>query len=303
MTSRSPPPASGSTPSRPPPPAGVPTTARLSVLSGYGDHAGRYAHVLRWFAARGVAAAAVSFRGHGRSTGRLAHCRRWDDYLADADAFLATPTPPPGTPGEGRGEGGLESPTAAVVPTHPNPLPHFVLGHSHGGLVAAAMAQRGLLPGVAGVILSAPFFALALPVPRGRRLLAAALSRTLPWLPLRSHLTPDLLTRDPDMAAPDPLCPGVATPGWFAATTAARAAVVAAARSFTAPLLMLLPGDDRVVDPAAAAAFFDRCSSPDKAIRRYPDARHELLRDLGREAVLADVLQWMTVRAAGRPPQ
>ncbi len=250
--------------------------ARLAVLPGYGDHAGRHDHVLAWFAEQGVSAHAVDFRGHGRSAGRVGAVRRWAEYLDDLSAFLAI----------------------EALATEGPPL--FVLAHSHGGLVAAAAAERGLLDGVAGVVLSAPFLELRLPVPWHRRLLAAVLARVAPSLPLRSGVRGPMLTHDQAMLAADradPLRTGTATPRWFTTVRPAQAEVRAAADRFRVPLLLLVPGDDTVADPAASDDWFARVGSADKTVRHYPGHRHELLRETGRAAVFADVLAWVRDRA------
>ncbi len=222
-----------------------------------------------------MTAHAVDFRGHGRSAGRSGYVRRWADYLDDLTAFLAIEALATGGP------------------------PLFVLAHSHGGLVAAAAAQRGLLDGVAGVVLSSPYLALKMPVPLRRRLLAAVLTRLAPSLPLRSGIGRPMLTHDPAMLAADAADPHRgrgATPRWFTTATAAQAAVRATADRFRVPLLLLVPGDDAVADPAASDAWFARVGSTDKTVRHYPGHRHELLRETGRAAVFADVLAWLRPR-------
>jgi alpha-beta hydrolase superfamily lysophospholipase len=179
--------------------------------------------------------------------------------------------------------------------------PLFVLGHSHGGLVAAAAAQRGLLDGrCRGVILSAPYLQLKMPVPLRRRLLAAVLNRLAPSLALRSGVRGPMLTHDQAMLAADAVDPhrsGAATARWFTTATRAQTEVRATADRFTLPLLLLLPGEDTVADAAAAEQWFARVGSADKTVRHYPDHRHELLREVGREAIFGGVLAWMRERA------
>src|SRR5205807_10470574 len=67
-------------------PAGT-AWARLALLHGYGDHCGRYLHLFKWLAERGVACHAIDFRGHGRSEGKRGFVRRWEEFLDDADAL------------------------------------------------------------------------------------------------------------------------------------------------------------------------------------------------------------------------
>ncbi len=249
--------------------------ARLAVLPGYGDHAGRHDHVLQWMAGRGVTAHAVDFRGHGRSGGRRGAVRGWGEYLDDLAAFLA------------------------IEELATNAAPLFVLAHSHGGLIAAAAAQRGLLA-CAGVVLSSPYLALKLPIPLRRRMLAAVLNRLAPFMLLRSGIRGAMLTRDEAMLAADRAdphrVPG-ATPRWFATAMRAQADVRANADRFRLPLLLLVPGDDTVADPAASVEWFGRAGSADKTIRHYPEHRHELLREVGREDTLAEIEGWMRARA------
>ena len=78
-------------------PAAAPI-ARLLILHGYGDHAGRYAHVMQWFAQRGITCYALDFRGHGRSGGKPGFIRRWDEYLQDLKQFLAIDELAPSNP-------------------------------------------------------------------------------------------------------------------------------------------------------------------------------------------------------------
>ena len=115
-------------------PAGKPI-ARLAILHGYGDHAGRYSHFMQWLAEHGIASYAVDFRGHGRSAGKPGFVHRWDDYLTDLRAFLAID----------------ELSTANDL------APLFLLAHSHCALVAINAAYNGMLNHCRGVILSAPY--------------------------------------------------------------------------------------------------------------------------------------------------
>jgi alpha-beta hydrolase superfamily lysophospholipase len=90
-----------------------------------------------------VACHAPDLRGHGRSSGRRGYVTRWDEYLDDLHALLEL---------------------SELRPDPASPL--FVLGHSHGGLVVAVAAVRGLLDrAVSGCILSAPYLVNGLPVP------------------------------------------------------------------------------------------------------------------------------------------
>jgi alpha-beta hydrolase superfamily lysophospholipase len=126
--------------------------ATVVVFPGGGDHSGRYPGLTSALVSAGYAVALLDFRGHGRSDGRRWHVSRFGEYLDDADVFVASVR-----------EGAPEQPL-------------FVVGHSMGGLIAATW---GLTPGrgVAGVVLSSPYFRLAVEPPRAK-LLGARLAGT-----------------------------------------------------------------------------------------------------------------------------
>ncbi len=263
-------------PAGPAGPAG-PVVARVLLLHGYGDHAGKYLHVLTWLAEHGVAAQAVDFRGHGRSTGRVASVRRWDEYLDDLKQMLA----------------------AEAVSNGATGAPLFILAHSHGGLVAVVAGLRGLLDGCAGVILSAPFLKLKMTVGKRMRAFAWFTSMLVPGLRLKSGVRGTMLTHDPEFneaAKTDPYVFRVATPRWFTSVQKMQAAARASASQFKLPLLVLVPKDDQIADPDAAVAFFNQAGSSDKQLRVYPDCRHELLRETIRDEIFQMIVAWITAR-------
>jgi alpha-beta hydrolase superfamily lysophospholipase len=224
----------------------------------------------------GLAAYAPDFRGHGRSAGKPAAILRWDEYQDDLRAFLA------------------------IDELSDQSSPLFIIGHSHGALIAIAAAMQGMLTRARGVILIAPYLELKLPVPFSKRLLAIITSAIWPTLALKSGLTGPMLTRDLQMieqSKDDPYVRGIATPRWFTQTTSMQKRIRENAAQFSLPLLMLLPGDDTVANPLASVAFFEKCASSDKTIKHYPDHRHELLRELERESTFATILDWITRRS------
>jgi alpha-beta hydrolase superfamily lysophospholipase len=227
---------------------------------------------MQWMAEHGIAAYAVDFRGHGRSAGKSVAILKWDEYIDDLKAFLA------------------------IDELSNNTTPLFILGHSHGGLIAAAATIRGLLNHARGIILVAPYLDLIMPIGRLKWLAGYALSYLHPTLPMKSGIDGPMLTRDPQMAEDgknDPYCRGIATPRWYLQTVKIQKQVRESAAKFSLPLLMLVPGDDTIADSQANVAFFNASSSADKTIRHYPEARHELLREINRMDAFTEILQWI----------
>lgn len=260
-------------------PAGA-ARARLALCHGYGEHSGRHLHFLRWLAGRGVETHALDLRGHGRSTGRRGYVTRWEEYLEDLQVLL-----------EGAGFGERDA-------GH-SPLPSFVLGHSHGGLIAAAAGIEGL-SGVDGVIFSAPYLHSRLTVPRWKQVVARSLSRVLPGLTLSSGLLDEWMTSDPEMirdSRADPLLVRGATARWYVTAHRKQEEVLARAAEFRLPLLALIGDLDPICDPRAVRDFCDRAGSPDTSCHVIPGLLHELLRESAREEVFRHVLEWIRARA------
>jgi len=257
--------------------------AHLGVLHGYGEHCGRHGAFMEWLAERGVACHALDFCGHGRSPGRRGFVQRWEQYLEDVSAFLALDH----LSSRSRGD-----------------APLFMLGHSHGGLVLACAGIRGL-PGVSGCILSSPYLRLRMPVPAYKILLARMADPFVPWLALPSGVKSEWMSSDEAMvheSRGDPLVFRTATPRWYLGALRAQAEALERAGDFRLPLLVLGGGADPVADPGIIQQFHDRAGSADKALRIYPDHLHEILRESGREAIFAEIQQWLEHRTAAPAP-
>jgi alpha-beta hydrolase superfamily lysophospholipase len=248
--------------------------AFVAVFPGGGDHSGRYPGLTSALVRAGFAVSLLDFRGHGRSDGRRWHVSRFREYLDDADAFVAKVA--------ADADGGKL----------------FVIGHSQGGLIAAAwgLAQERR---VAGFVLSSPYLRLALTPPRAKILSARVAGRVVPWLPMPTGLRYADLTSDEEMqrwTEADALYGKATTPRWFTESQRAQAEVVAGAPDFRYPLLVLTGGADRIADAEASAAFVTAAGSEDKELLSYEGLGHEIFNERERERVFADVADWLSAR-------
>ena len=216
-------------------------------------------------------------RGHGQSGGKRAHVDRFDEYLSDLEIFLAR------------------------VKEQAAGAPMFLLGHSHGALIAA----RYLLDkpeAVRGVIFSSPYFRRKLYVSPLKILAGKLVGRVLPSLPMSNALKPEQLTRDVEIqnaTRADPLYQHIATPRWFNESNAAQETVMRRATEFVTPFLLLSGAADAIADPAAGREFFEHATSKDKQHKQYDGLLHELFHEPEREAVFRDVVGWLDERARG----
>ena len=68
----------------------------------------------------------------------------------------------------------------------------------------------------------------------------------------------------------------------------------------TLPVLILHGTADKVTKPSGSQLFFDTAGSPDKTLKLYDGHVHDLLNDLGKETVMADIQGWIDARIPGR---
>ncbi len=249
--------------------------AALVVLHGLSDHSGRYAELATSMATYEIASYALDLRGHGSSEGRRGYVARFEVFLQDVDRFR-------------REVQGLLDPS----------VPIFLLGQGLGGLIVLRYLEEYEAPCRGAVVLS-PWLAGALPLPRWKRNLAAFLSRLLPALPLSAGIRSRELTHDEDVAtayAADPLVHDSITPRLFTEASAAMGLVLQRAERLNTPLLILLPGSDRISDSARGQVMARSFRGPHVTVRVFPGLYHELLGELERAAIRAEIRSWMDAR-------
>jgi alpha-beta hydrolase superfamily lysophospholipase len=226
-------------------------------------------------AAVGFSSYAFDLRGHGRSEGRRGHVRSFGVYLQDVDRFRRE-----------------------VEVFTPSGLPLFLLGHSMGGLIALRYLE-GYRTQLTGAIISAPWLATAMPVPRWKATAAAALARVLPSLPLGNGLKPEHLSHDRrvvDDYRADPLVHDRITPRLFLEASAAMGLVLQHADRVTAPLLFLVPESDRIVDAQRSLQFARQLPAHLTTIRTYAGMYHEILNEVDAHLVVRDIRHWIAAR-------
>ena len=251
--------------------------AHVVVLHGYAEHLGRHSEICRALTDGGYSAHLMDCRGHGQSGGKRAHVDRFADYISDLELFLAR------------------------VRDQARGAPVFLLGHSHGALIAARLLLDR--PDAArGAVFASPYFRLKLRVSPLKLLAGKLIARVFPSLPMRNELKAEHLTRDvaiQEATRADPLYQQIATPGWFNESSAVQEAVLRRATEFVAPFLLLTGTADVVADPAAGREFFEHATSKDKQYKEYAGLFHELFHEPEREIVFRDVMGWLDERARG----
>jgi alpha-beta hydrolase superfamily lysophospholipase len=180
--------------------------------------------------------------------------------------------------------------------------PLFLLGHSMGGLIALRYLEEFDTPFRGGII-SSPWLATALPVPRWKVTMAGIMNRALPSLPFSSGIDPAFLSRDPAVVnsfRDDPLVHTRITPRLFAESSIAMGLAFQRSERIRVPLLFLLAGDDRITSTAQSQAFAKSLAVKNVAVHVYADSFHEVLSEPNRAEPLHDLRDWIGGRLGAR---
>ncbi len=244
----------------------------VAICHGVKSHSGYYGWVAEQFVANGLAVYALDLRGRGKSDGERFYLEKFQDYLDDVNVLVN------------------------LAKSREPGLPMFLLGHSAGGVVSSVYTLEhqaelaGLICESFAFQVYAPDFALAV---------LKGLSHVAPHAHVLNLKTEDF-SRDPkavQFMLDDPLIAHEVQP------TRTVAELVHAderlKREFpliTLPVLILHGTADRVTKPGGSQLFFDKAGSTDKTLKLYEGYAHDLLNDLGKEKVMADIVGWINAR-------
>lgn len=250
--------------------------AALVLVHGRGEHTGRYSAFGEAMGMAGFSTFALDLRGHGESEGRRGHVRRFAVFLQDLCRFRR----------EVRGM------VDAACPL-------FLLGHSMGGLIALRYLEEYDTP-FHGAIITSPWLGTALRVPRWKAAAAPILNRVLPSAPFSAGIRAEDLCRDPKIADAyrhDALVHDTITPRLFHEASAAMGLAFERCDRIRSPLLFLVAGADRIVDCRCAGSFVAALRGRDVTLRVLPSHFHEVLNEEDRDALYAEIGDWVVAHA------
>jgi len=248
------------------------------IVHGFNSHSGQYLWGGGQLAAAGLAVYALDLRGRGRSDGERFYVQKIEDYVDDVAALVR-----------------------AAKAENPG-LPAFVLGHSAGGVISCVYTLDHQSE-IDGLICES--FAYELPAP----------DLLLTFLKGLSHLTPhthvfSLKNRDFSRDAAvvesmdnDPLIKGESQPAQTAAVMInADNRLREEFPRIKLPLLILHGTEDKATKPSGSRHFYEQAGSADKTLKLYEGHYHDLLNDIDKEVVMADIKGWLDARLpAARP--
>jgi acylglycerol lipase len=239
------------------------------IVPGFNSHSGYYGSVAEQLVAADLAVYALDLRGRGQSDGERFYIDKFADYVNDVSAVV--------TLAKSREPG----------------LPTFLLGHSAGGVVACLYALdyprelTGLISESFAHDIPAPDFALAV---------FKGLSHVAPHAHIL-HLKNEIFTRDPKAVQAmdaDPLIAHETQPtNTLAEMVRADERLKKEFPSITLPVLILHGTADQATRPSGSQRFYDMAGSQDKTLKLYDGHVHDLLNDLDKEIVMADIRNWI----------
>lgn len=250
--------------------------AIVVVVHGYGEHSGRYRHVIRALTDAGYAVFTLDHRGHGQSEGLRAYFDSFDQPVNDLRDYINNIR-------EDHDEERL-----------------FILGHSMGALITLAYTLR-YPEGLAGIIVSAPPVNADANVSPALVRLGNILTKVIPKQPFVKLVPLETLSRDPDVIRAfekDPLTyKGNMRVRMGTALNDTAKWVRERLEELKLPMLVLYGEDDKLVNPSGSQLLYEKATSADKTLKSYPELRHEILNEPEREIVIADIIAWLDARA------
>jgi acylglycerol lipase len=251
------------------------TTPRAVVVicHGVNSHGGQYVWAAEQLVAAGCAVYALDLRGRGKSEGERFYVENVADYVSDVAG------------------------TIGIAKSRDPGRPVFLLGHSAGGVVSSVYTLEHQAE-LTGFICES--FAFQVPAPGFALSAIKALSHIAPRLPVLKLKNEDF-SRDPaavEALNNDPLIAHEVQP---AITVAALVRADERLREefprITLPILIMHGTDDRATVCHGSQFFYDTAGSADKTLKLYEGHYHDLLNDVGKEGVIADITAWIGTHA------
>jgi len=259
-------------------PAGKPHGV-VVISHGLNAHSGLYEWAAQQFTSNGLAVYALDHRGRGRSEGERFFVEKFSDWTEDLATFID------------------------IVKSREPGLPVFLLGHSAGGVIASGytLAHQDE---IAGLIVED--IAYQIPAPDIALAILKGVSKVAPHAHVLKLKNEDF-SRDPAVVAAlnaDPLIAGEKQPSeTVAELVRADELLKKNFQKITLPLLILHGTADKVTKPHGSQEFYEKTGSSDKTLKLYEGHFHDLLADIGKQQVMADIHAWIDAHLGTNVPR
>lgn len=247
-------------------------SATVVIVPGFNSHSGYYGWVGSQFAEKGMAAYAVDLRGRGNSDGERFYVQKFEDYESDVAAAVQ------------------------LAKSREPGLPVFLLGHSAGG-VASCLYTIDHQAELAGFICES--FAFEVPAPDFALAVFKGIAHLAPHAHVLALKNKDF-SRDPQVVKAmdeDPLVGHETQPSQtLSAMVRADERLKKSFPLITLPVLILHGTADKATRPSGSQHFYENAGSKDKTLKLFEGHFHDLLNDVGKEEVMAEIQSWIAAR-------
>jgi alpha-beta hydrolase superfamily lysophospholipase len=246
--------------------------AVVVICHGVNSHGGQYLWTGDQLVHSDFAVYAIDLRGRGKSEGERFYIDDVSDYVQDVAALVK------------------------LAKAREPGLPVFLLGHSAGGVVSCIYTLENQAE-LTGLICES--FAFKVYAPDLALGLIKGVSYVAPRLPILKLKNEDF-SRDPVAVAAlnnDPLTHNEVQPAkTVAALVRADERLEEEFPLITLPVFILHGTADKATVPSGSQFFYDTVGSKDKTLKLYEGHAHDLLNDICKEEVLADIKAWINKR-------
>ena len=249
----------------------------IFFVHGFMEHCQRYDAEASFFNSHGFNFYSYDQRTHGKSDGPLrSFIKPFDNYLKDYDQFLSTKI-------------------------KNSQRPFFLFSHSMGGLVQLShlLKQPIKNKNFKGALFSSPFIKASQDVAPMLQKVAGIIGTLFPKLKT-VKADPSAISRDQqevDKYINDPL---IYTEGLYAASGKNLLKQIKKVTKdfdkFDVPFIIQHGTDDKLAEIQGSKDLIKRCSSKDAVFIELSDFKHEITRDIGKEDVMTNFLNWMKER-------
>ncbi len=245
--------------------------ATVLISHGYAEHSDRYDDFATYLVSNGFDVFALDHRGHGKSAGEATHIDSFSQYVNDLKEF-----------------------TNLVKEQISTPL--YLLGHSMGGAIAGLYALR-FQESLDGLMLSSAYIKNAVKVPAIKLTLAGLIAKIAPKLVVVPPLDASLVSHDLEIVEKYKNDPLNYTEGTKAKMghelIGAGPNILKDAARISLPTLIMYGSDDQIADPEGSKELFEKLGAKDKTLKVYEGFYHEILNEIERKEVYADIVKWL----------
>lgn len=245
------------------------------ILHGINEHGGRYRHVAEALTDAGLLCYAIDHRGHGLSGGARGYIPDLQLAVTDVSQLYEL-----------------------IRARHPL-LPPFIFAHSMGSLIGLGFVL-GQPEGLRGIALSGTAIHGEQMAPAWLVTLLLQAAKVLPKARLSPRGPSDVLTRDEGKLREWEEDPLVEKRMWRIGTSAALVRmgrqICASAHTIKTPLLALHGGADDLTPVSGARFLAEKAASADVTLKIYPGLRHEVVNEIERAEIIADLRDWLLER-------